>query len=154
MLLLLLSLHVWAFSLFPFLVRHPNRTVCGDSSLSYNQYPCYPQPYPRTRAGVGQSPQDAGSLTYPQELPVAAYSLYHTTPFSCLFTFFPASSWPWRALPHYFHPQVAHPLLVVGSHCSFLHCWHRWQVFPLYSSVCLQCLQHISGRFLFSILAT
>src|SRR5467141_4903849 len=63
MLLLLLSLHVGAFSLFPFLVRHPNRTVCGDSSLSYNQYPCYPQPYPWTRAGVGQSPQDAGSQT-------------------------------------------------------------------------------------------
>jgi hypothetical protein len=30
--------------------RHPEllRTVCGDSSLSCNRYPCYPQPYPWT----------------------------------------------------------------------------------------------------------
>ena len=71
----------------------------------------YPQPYPWTRAGVGQSSQDAESQTYPACSGELSLSF---RPLSCLFTFFLASPWPWRPLSHYyFHPQVAHPLWVV-----------------------------------------
>ena len=113
----------------------------------------YPQPYPWTRAGVGQSSQDAESQTYPAcsgELSLLFRPLL-------LFVYIlPRVSLTLTpSFPLLLPSPGCSPSLGGSSHCSFLHCWHRWQLFPLHSSVCLQCLQHItSGRFLFSILAT